>query len=53
MRTPPTDVRPALWLLKLGALLNGYLLFRLISLSNPDLHGVVPRVLLLAVSGFR
>jgi hypothetical protein len=42
-----------LWLLKLGALVNLYLIARTLGLPTFDLHVVVPALILLAVSAFR
>ncbi len=49
----PSDFRTLLWLLKLGALLNAYLIASLLALATPDPHVVVPGLILLAVSAFR
>jgi hypothetical protein len=49
----PTDFRLVLWLLKLGAGVNLYLLVQLLALADPDPQVVVPGLILLGVSGFR
>lgn len=49
----PSDFRPFLWLLKLGFLVNVYLIAGLLALPTPEPHVVVPGLILLAVSAFR
>lgn len=49
----PNDFRGLLWVLKLGALVNLYLIAGLFSLPNPDRYVVVPALILLGVSFFR
>ena len=49
----PNDFRGWLWVLKLGALINLYLIAGLFSLATPDLYAVVPALILLWVSLFR
>jgi len=49
----PNDFRGLLWVLKLGALVNLYLIASLLSLETPDLYAVVPALILLGVSFFR
>ena len=49
----PSDFKALLWLLKLGALVNVYLLASLLALATPDPHVVVPALILLGVSAFR
>ncbi len=49
----PTDFTKLLWLLKLGALVNIYLVASLLSLEAPDPHVVVPGLILVGVSAFR
>jgi len=49
----PNDFRVLLWVLKLGALVNLYLIAGLFSLAEPNLYVVVPALILLGVSFFR
>ena len=49
----PGDFRALLWLLKLGALVNVYLLASLLELATPDPQVVLPALILLGVSAFR
>jgi hypothetical protein len=49
----PSDFRTLLWLLKLGAGVNIYLIASVLALPNHDPHVVVPGLILLAVSAFR
>ena len=49
----PKNFRTLLWLLKLGAGVNVYLIASLLALATPDPHVVVPGLILLAVSAFR
>jgi len=49
----PVDFTKFLWLLKLGALVNLYLVASLLSLDGPDPHVVVPGLILVGVSAFR
>ena len=49
----PNDFRGWLWVLKLGALINLYLIAGLFALATPDLYAVVPALILLGVSLFR
>ncbi|MEE3325988.1 MAG: hypothetical protein VX252_01470 [Myxococcota bacterium] len=53
MASMPNDFRGLLWVLKLGALVNLYLIAGLFSLAEPDLYVVVPALILLGVSFFR
>ena len=49
----PRDLTGWLWLLKLGALFNLFLLARTLGFATPDPHVVFPAWILLAVSAFR
>lgn len=49
----PNDFRTLLWLMKIGTLINVYLIFRLLSIDTPDFHVVLPALILLSVSAFR
>ena len=49
----PSDFRRLLWLLKLGAIVNVYLITSVLGLAVFDLHVVVPALILLGVSAFR
>lgn len=49
----PSDFRVLLWLLKLGAGINLYLIASLLALANPDPRVVVPALILVGVSAFR
>jgi len=49
----PSDFTSLLWLLKLGALINLYLIASLLALPAPNPQVVVPGLILLAVSTFR
>jgi hypothetical protein len=47
------DFTTLLWLLKLGALVNLYLIARTLGLETPDPHVVGPALILLAICAFR
>ena len=49
----PSDFKTLLWILKIGAGVNVYLVASLLALSNPNPQVVVPGLILLGVSGFR
>jgi hypothetical protein len=49
----PNDFRILLWALKLGALVNLYLIAGLFALATPDPYVVIPGLILLGVSFFR
>ena len=49
----PSDFRPVLWLLKLGAGVNLYFIATVIAIATPEPRVVVPALILLAVSAFR
>lgn len=49
----PNDFRGLLWVLKLGAPVNLFLIAGLFSLGTPDPYAVVPALVLLGVSFFR
>jgi hypothetical protein len=49
----PSDFRALLWLLKLGAIVNVYLIASVLALAVFNLHVVVPALVLLGVSAFR
>lgn len=49
----PRDFSLALWLLKLGALVNLYLIASTLGITTPDPQVVVPALILLSVSFFR
>ncbi|MDG2306093.1 MAG: hypothetical protein P8R42_15880 [Candidatus Binatia bacterium] len=49
----PNDFRVPLWLLKLGVVVNLYLIAGTLEIATPDLHVVVPALILICVSVFR
>ena len=49
----PSDFTKLLWLLKLGAGVNIYLVISLLALEAPDPHVVLPGLILVGVSAFR
>jgi len=49
----PGDFKHLLWLLKLGAFVNLYLIANLLTLPSPDSQVLIPGLILLGVSAFR
>ncbi|MAI79893.1 MAG: hypothetical protein CL917_13185 [Deltaproteobacteria bacterium] len=48
-----SDFKNLLWAMKIGAFINIYLIIHLLTLPTPDLHVVIPALILLSVSAFR
>ena len=49
----PSDFKKLLWFLKLGALVNLWLIVGVLGIATPDPYVVVPALILLGVSAFR